>query len=109
MLSKYIPMTESSCYVLLSVLKEEKHGYAIMKDIREMTHGSVSITNGTLYGILSRMKEDGLIQTFEEQENKIIYKITDVGREILHAEKKRIEELYHNLETYSLHIKEGSE
>lgn len=88
-LNKYVPMTESSCYVLLSIVKDPKHGYAIMQDIKQMTNGTVTISNGTLYGVLTRMVEDGLIEVSLINDKKI-YKATKLGKDILEVEKKRL-------------------
>lgn len=95
MIKKYVPMTEASCYILLSVTKEAKHGYAIMQHIKKMTSGSVTIGNGTLYGSLSKMQQDGLLEVFIDNDKKN-YKITDLGEDILRVEKKRLENMLHN-------------
>ena len=47
-----------------------------------------------MYGTLSKMEKDGLI-VFDREENKRkIYQITDLGRQILEIELKRIKRLY---------------
>lgn len=94
-MKKYIPMSEASCYILLSIIKEEKHGYAIMQHIKQMTNGDIAISNGTLYGVLNRMIIDNLIEVYSN-DNKKIYKITDLGRDILMSEKRRLESLLEN-------------
>lgn len=91
----YIPMTESAFYILYC-LQEEMHGYNITKKVKEMTKGEVSITPGTMYGSLSKMEKDGLIQFVKEVEKRKLYLITDLGKEILNIEMKRIERLYKN-------------
>ena len=91
----YIPMTESAFYILYC-LQEEMHGYNITKKVKEMTRGEVSITPGTMYGSLSKMEKDGLIQFVKEVEKRKLYLITDLGKEILNIEMKRIERLYKN-------------
>src|SRR5271170_833786 len=45
--------------VLTSLTGGPKHGYAIIKDIEEMT-GTV-FGPGTLYGVLARLEEEGLV------------------------------------------------
>lgn len=44
-------LTDPMYYILLSLL-EERHGYAIMKFIEELTNGEVSMGPGTLYTLL---------------------------------------------------------
>ena len=50
-----------------------------------------------MYGSLSKMEKDGLIRFVREEEKRKIYCITDLGREVLDLEMKRIERLYHNM------------
>ena len=97
----YVPMTETGFYVLYC-LKEEMHGYNIGKKVSEMTGGEITISPGTMYGTLSKMEKDGLIAFSREEEKRRLYRITDLGREILTIEQKRIERLYKNSigETY---------
>ncbi|MBQ9717889.1 MAG: PadR family transcriptional regulator [Clostridia bacterium] len=97
----YVPMTETGFYILYC-LKEEMHGYNIGKKVSEMTGGEITISPGTMYGTLSKMEKDGLIAFSREEEKRRLYRITELGREILTIEQKRIERLYKNSigETY---------
>ena len=52
---------------------------------------------GTLYGSLSKMNRDGLIELVREEEKRRIYRITPLGREVLEIEMKRIARLYENM------------
>ena len=91
----YVPMTESGFYILFC-LQEPQHGYGISQQVKQMTGGAVSISAGTMYGTLSKMETDGLICFYREEEKRKLYQITDLGREILSLEIKRIERLYKN-------------
>ena len=51
-----------------------------------------------MYGSLAKMEKDKLIQFVREEEKRKIYIITDLGREVLELEMKRIERLYRNLQ-----------
>ena len=46
---------------------------------------------GTMYGSLSKMEKDGIIQFVKEEEKRKLYRITALGEEILQLELKRIE------------------
>lgn len=89
----YVPMTETSFYILLC-LREESHGYSIVKKTEELTQGEIKISPGTLYGSLSKMEKDGLINFIREEDNRKIYCITELGTQVLNLEMKRIERLY---------------
>lgn len=92
----YVPMTETGFYILLC-LREEAHGYSIIQQVEELTRGEIRISSGTMYGSLSKMEKDGLIQFVREEEKRKIYLITDLGRQVLELEMKRITRLYQNL------------
>ena len=92
---RYIPMSETMFYILLS-LKQERHGYAIMQRVKELTQGRIILGAGTVYSSLGKLESDGLIEGVREEGRRKIYTITPIGREILHEEVVRITELYNN-------------
>jgi DNA-binding PadR family transcriptional regulator len=47
-----------------------------------------------MYGSLSKMEKDGVIRFIREEDKRKIYKITDLGEEVLALEITRIEKLY---------------
>ena len=92
----YVPMTEPGFYILLC-LQEEKHGYGIVQQVEKLTGGEIRLSPGTMYGSLSKMERDGLIRFVREEEKRKIYQITDLGRQVLDWETRRIERLYRNM------------
>lgn len=91
----YVPMTETGFYILLC-LQEPNHGYGIVQKVKELTDGEINLTPGTMYGSLSKMEKDGLIEFEREVEKRKIYSITGLGKEVLELELKRIERLHKN-------------
>ena len=91
----YCPMSETGFYILFC-LQEEMHGYNITKKVKEMTNNEIILPPGTMYGSLSKMENDGLIRFVREEDKRKLYKITELGLEILNIEIKRIERLYKN-------------
>ena len=75
-------LTESIYYILLR-LHRPAHGYALMKDIAEMTDNRVRLGAGSLYGALDTLQKKGWIKALEEhpQDRKIEYIITATGKE----------------------------
>ncbi len=92
----YVPMTETGFYILLC-LREESHGYGIVKKTEELTNGEIVLSPGTLYGSLSKMEKDDLIRFVREEENRKIYHITELGSQVLELEMKRIKRLYESM------------
>lgn len=89
----YVPMTETGFYILLC-LQKPNHGYGVVQQVDELTDGEIKLTPGTMYGSLSKMEKDGLIRFFRAEEKRKIYQITELGREVLQLELKRIKRLY---------------
>lgn len=93
---RYIPMSETMFYILLS-LKQERHGYAIMQHVKTLTKGRTILGAGTVYSSLGKLESDGLVEKIREEKRRIIYIITPLGTQILHEEADRIAELYNNV------------
>lgn len=86
---KYIPMTETTYYTLLSVTIP-RHGYAIMQYVSELTRGRIVLGTGTLYTMVGRLVTDGVIVTVPNEEGKKAYQITENGMELLKMETERL-------------------
>ena len=85
-------MSESIFYILLSLF-EPRHGYGIMRNIKEITGGRVSVGPGTLYGAVGGLLEKGWIEAAGEGEpRRKIYRITRAGKNAVRAELKRLDE-----------------
>jgi len=78
-------------------LKQERHGYAIMQHVKELTKGRIVLGAGTVYSSLGKLESDGLIEGIREEERRKIYAITPLGTQILREEADRIAELYNNV------------
>lgn len=92
-------LTESVFYILLR-LHQPAHGYAMMKDIAQMTDGRVNLGAGSLYGALDTLQKKGWIKALNEypQDRKIEYIITNTGKQFFEKELIRLEELLRNAE-----------
>lgn len=99
----YVPMTETGFYILFC-LRQPQHGYGISQRVRQMTGGAVTISAGTMYGTLSKMEKDGLIVFDREEDKRKLYRITELGIEVLNLEIKRIERLYKNSKGEEIHV-----
>ena len=89
LIKSYIPMTEPGFLVLASIGKEN-HGYGIMLEAARLTDGRVSLGAGTVYTLLYRMENDGLIESIREEDRRKVYGITPAGTAVLEAEGKRL-------------------
>lgn len=95
----YLPLTESTFYILLSLAPDKKHGYAIMQDVAELSGQKVTLSTSTLYTALGRLLEQGLIERTSEEPEKHpglprkAYVLTANGRRVLEAETNRLQGL----------------
>ena len=48
--------------VLKLLQHEEKYGYQLISELRDRTEGALALKEGTLYPILYRLEDDGLIE-----------------------------------------------
>ena len=93
------PLTEATFFILVSLSPEPKHGYAIMKEVKALSHGRVVFSTGTLYGAIRRLLEQGWIQRVSDPEpnhtdrERKAYALTDKGRKIVSAEMERLRSL----------------
>jgi DNA-binding PadR family transcriptional regulator len=95
----YLPLSETSFFILLSLATSPKHGYAIMKDVEAISDQRVIMATGTLYSALRRMLDDGWITRvndipFEDSaRERKLYRLTELGQSILLAESNRLQKL----------------
>ena len=92
---KYLPMTESAYYILLS-LNQPRHGYGIMQHVEDITDGRIKIGPGTMYGTLSKLENEELIIQEQETERKKIYRLSETGKIVIELELARLKELLEN-------------
>lgn len=92
-LDKYTPMTETAAYILLAIAQLPKHGYSIVQYVKTITSNEICLGNGTLYGSLKKMENDGLIKVEFCDDKKKTYGITELGSVILSQEGCRIQKL----------------
>lgn len=89
LIDTYLPMSEQSFLLLLSLLTPA-HGYKIMQTISEKSNGRIIMGPSTVYTLLYKMEQDGLIRVSSEVERRKIYEITDFGIGVLLAENRRL-------------------
>jgi len=90
------PLTEPVLLILLSLAEQPRHGYAILKDVEEMSNGRVKLSTGTLYGALCRLLEEGWIERFRENDatrGRQAYCLSRAGRRNLQFEVGRLKQL----------------
>ena len=82
-------LTEPMYYILLA-LTEECCGVDIMEKVRYISKGRVKVGPGTLYAMLSKFEDNGIIRRTAEEGRRKSYIITESGKQMLRAEYDRL-------------------
>ena len=95
-----LPLTPAMFHVLLALAGDDLHGYAILKEVELRNSGEVKLSTGTLYGIIKRLLNDGLIAELrqrpaasEDDERRRYYRLTPKGHGLAAAEAERLEKV----------------
>ncbi len=96
-LDALLPLSPAVFHILLALADEDRHGYAIMREIDERTDGVVRVGPGMLYGSVKWLLRDGFIDEATSRtrsaadERRRVYRLTSSGRTLLKAEAARLE------------------
>jgi len=86
-------LSEQSFFVLTALTGGPRHGYAVLKDVAELSDARLRMSVGTLYGILDRLAARGAIEMEREEivDSRLrrYYRLTDDGRRLLAQEAAR--------------------
>ncbi len=83
-------LTEPMFYVLMSFLRQEMCGIEITDFVARKTGGRVRLGPGTLYTLLAKFQDEGLIEETQIEGRKRTYRLTGQGREAFLAELERL-------------------
>lgn len=94
-----LPLREPTFYILLSISPGPKHGYAILKEVENLSEGRLRLSTGTLYGAIKRLLDRGWIHRVDDPlpngtgRKRKAYQLTELGWKILNAEMVRLQRL----------------
>lgn len=95
----HLPLREPTFYILLALSPGPKHGYAILKNVEELSQGRVLLGTGTLYGAIKRLLDRGWIRRVDDpipnstDRQRKVYNLTEQGRRVLSSEVERMRRL----------------
>jgi DNA-binding PadR family transcriptional regulator len=102
-------LSHDTLHILIAVADRERHGYAILQDVRQRTNGQVVLSPSTLYSAIKRLLQDELIEELEERpdpdhddERRRYYRITKAGRLAVTEELRRLQRLIADARTNGL-------
>ncbi len=72
---------DPSFLIMISLASGPKHGHAMMRDVESFA--GVHLGPGTLYGALTRLDEDGLVEPLPAEGRRRPYRLTPTGLGLL--------------------------
>jgi len=100
MFEEYLPLNHADFHILLALADDERHGYAIMLHVEELTEGAVRLGPGTLYTSIKRLLGSGMITESAlrpdaelDDQRRRYYKLSKLGGKVLAAEAGRMERM----------------
>lgn len=93
------PLSVQVFQILLSLVDDDLHGYAIIQDVAQRTGNEVRLTASTLYAAVKRLLDTGWIEEVrqrpktDDDARRRYYRLTPRGRQAARAEALRIDRL----------------
>jgi DNA-binding PadR family transcriptional regulator len=85
---------------ILSLLGDgPKHGYQLMKEMKDRSGGLYRASAGTVYPTLQMLEDEGLIEPLQ-QEGKRVYQLTSTGREELAKDPEAVRRIWARAENW---------
>lgn len=103
-----IRLTPAFFHILLAVVNEASHGYAIMQAVQERTGGAVKLGPGSLYWAIKRLVDADLLKEVPApsprvgDERRRFYALTVFGRDVLKREVEILAEIVGYAESQKL-------
>lgn len=93
----FLPLTPRVLHVLLALAEGPVHGYGVILAVQQLTDGLIVLRTGTLYVLIRRLLDLKLVDESDarpapddDDERRIYYSLTPLGRQVLDAESKRL-------------------
>jgi len=97
--ARFLPLSPADFQLLLVLLEGDRHAYGIARAVEEQERGRVPLELGSLYRMLSRLQEAGMIEEDPVEQpspsgpKRRVYRITALGRQTARAEADRLRDV----------------
>ena len=96
-MEQHLPLPPAPFHLLVALTAGDRHGYALMQDVEELSAGRVKMGPGTMYGTLKRLCADGLVEETARRPDPDLddarrryYRLTRLGEQVCSAEAERL-------------------
>ena len=97
---RFLPLKPLDLQLLLALAEQDLHGYGLVQAVADRTDGVVTLEPGTLYRVIRRLLDDGLVAEAERRatpesgdERRRYYRLTALGGRVVVEELRRLEAL----------------
>src|SRR5438309_9101178 len=97
---KLDPLPSAAFQILLSLVDDDLHGYAIMRQVADQSDGRMRLGPGTLYSSIRTLLEGKFIEEVDLREDPNLgrerrryYRLTSAGRKLARSEAQRLADL----------------
>jgi len=91
---EFLPLSEIAWEILLTLVDEDRHGYAILLEVERRTAGRLELLPGSLYRAIHRFRKQGLVEerpgARSADPRRRVHRLTPLGRRVLAAEAARL-------------------
>lgn len=114
-IDRLLPLKPRVFHVLLTLHDRPQHGYGIKTAIKEKTDGTVDLDPGGMYRLIGRLEDQGLLKLAPASADESVddsrrryYELTDLGRDVVRAEARRLTDLVAHPDVAALAAEGGS-
>jgi DNA-binding PadR family transcriptional regulator len=93
---QFLPLSAAALHILLALSSEDRHGYAIMREVARQSEGRYKLGPGTLYDNLQKLLDQGIVEERPprapgDDPRRRYYRLSRFGRGLLATEIARLE------------------
>lgn len=103
----HLPLPPRNHLILVALSEGPLHGYGLLERLPELSEGRIRVGPATLYRLLDRMSDGGLLEETQDVRGegagppRTVYRPTPLGRAVLRAETDRLAALVRRVEGLS--------
>lgn len=110
---QHLPLKAVVFHILFALAEGDSHGYGVIRRVRDRSEGRIHLKTGPFYRHLRKLLDEQLVLEVDarppddDPRRGTYYRISELGREVLAAERQRLAQLLSATEELRLIPDEG--